>query len=241
LWPEADATVALVALAVLAGAVIQGVGGIGFSMFVAPLVAVARPELVPGPMLVLGGSVSLLALLRERRRIDYRAAGIALAGRLPGTVAAGLVVGLLPPRHFSVVFAVLVLAAVALSLVARRAYGETPPRLAAAGFVSGLMGTITSVGAPPMALVMQRSEPARLRATMGLFLFVGAVASIAALAWAGRFGWGDLQLSLVLLPPLAAGFWFSSAFSGRVPPRAVRLLVLGISALSALILLAQSR
>jgi uncharacterized protein len=241
LWPEADAAVALSALAVLGGACIQGTGGIGFALFAAPIVALVRPELVPGPMLVLGGAVSLLAALRERRHIDYRAAGAAFAGRLPGSLCAGLAIGLVPQRGFSVLFALMILAAVALSLTARRAARETPLLLGVAGFASGFMGTITSVGTPPMGLVMQRSEPARLRATIGLFLLAGAVVSIAVLAWAGRFGWRDLQLSVVFLPPLVLGFWLSTALAGRIEPRTVRALVLGISALSALILLVQSR
>jgi uncharacterized protein len=240
LWLEPDAAVALTALAVMAGAVIQGTGGIGFALFAAPLVALVRPELVPGPMIVLGGAVSLLAALREFRRIDYRAAAIAFAGRVPGSIAAGLVIGLFSPRTFALVFALMILLAVALSVTARRVPEAGPGMLGAAGFASGFMGTITSVGTPPMGLVMQRADPARLRATIGLFLVAGSIFSLAVLAWAGRFHWQDLKLSVVLLPPLALGFWLSSVLAGRIEPRTVRAIVLGISALSALILLAQA-
>jgi type III secretory pathway component EscU len=47
--------------------------------------------------------------------------------------------------------------------------------LMAAGFASGFMGTITSVGTPPMGLVMQNVEPGRLRATVGMFLVFGSI------------------------------------------------------------------
>ena len=80
-------------LAVMLGACLQGAVGIGFALFAAPIVVLVQPDLVPGPMLVVGGAVSLLAALREWRRIDVRFAMIAFAGRVPGSILAGHPVG----------------------------------------------------------------------------------------------------------------------------------------------------
>jgi len=222
------------ALAVLAGACVQGASGIGFALFAAPIVALRLPELVPGPMIVLGGTVSLLAALREYRQIDLRTTGLALAGRVPGSIAAGLAVGLLPRTAFAVVYAAMILAAVALSLVGWRVRANAPALLTA-GFASGFMGTMTSVGTPPMAIVLQHAEPARLRATVGGF--VGALVSLAVLAVAGRFGAHDLELSVGLLAPLALGFALSSLLIRRLDPRRVRQIALAICAASATALL----
>lgn len=227
------------AAAILAGAFIQGTSGIGFAMFAAPIVALVRPELVPAPMIVIGGSVSLLAAVREARDIDWRGAAIAVAGRVPGAIVAGLIIGLAPRSTFAIVFALLILAAVGLSLTGWRVRA-TPVFLAVAGFGSGLMGTITSVGAPPMGIVFQNAAPARLRATVGAFLGVGAVVSLAVLAWVGRFGWHEFELGLVLLAPMALGFWISTRLMRRVEASAVRRIVLVVSAVSALILLVQN-
>lgn len=224
------------ALAVLVGACIQGTGGIGFAMFAAPIVALIQPELVPGPMLVLGGAVSALAAAREYRQIDYRAAAIALAGRVPGSVLAGLVIGVMSRAAFSFMFALMILTAVVLSSLAPRVEAR-PAMLGVAGFASGFMGTITSVGTPPMGLVLQSAEPARLRATIGLFLAVGCVISLVVLAVAGRFHWHEFSLSLFLLPAMALGFAISTPLKGWIKPRAMRHAVLGISALSAMLLL----
>jgi uncharacterized membrane protein YfcA len=234
----ADPAFLVCALAVLAGALIQGTGGIGFAMFAAPIVVLVRPELVPGPMIVAGGAASLLIALREFRNIDYKGAAIAIGGRIPGSIVAGLVIGLLPRATFSIFFALLILAAVALSLGGWRVRA-TPTSLAVAGFGSGVMGTITSVGAPPMGIVMQNMDAPVLRATIGAFLVVGAVVSLAVLALAGRFGLHELQLGLALLVPMGIGFALSTALVRHVNARAMRLLVLGISALSAIILLGQ--
>jgi hypothetical protein len=102
------------------------------------------------------------------------------------------------------------------------------------------MGTITSVGAPPMGIVMQNMEPAVLRATLGAFLVAGSIVSLTVLWWAGRFGWTELQHGMALLVPMAAGFALSTPLVRRVNAHAMRKLVLGISGLSAAILLAQN-
>jgi uncharacterized membrane protein YfcA len=235
----ADPAFLVCAGAILAGAFIQGTGGLGFAMFAAPVAVLLKPELVPGPMLLLGGAVSLLAATREPSAIDYRGAAFALAGRVPGSIVAGLIIGLAPRKAFAVAFALLILLAVALSIAVPR-LRATPVTLCIAGFGSGLMGTITSVGAPPMGLVMQNELPARVRATIGAFLTVGAVVSIAVLAWAGRFGMREAALGALLLLPMALGFRLSTSMVKHVNVRAVRQIVLAVSAVSALILLAQN-
>lgn len=228
----------LVAFVVLLGACIQGAGGIGFALFAAPITAIFHPELVPGPMIVLGGSLSLMSAVREFRHIDFPAVGYAVAGRLPASIAAGLVIGLLPMAWFSVVFGVLILAAIVVSLSGWRVQ-PTPRALFIGGLASGFMGTITSVGTPPMGIVMQNMEPARLRATVGTFIVIGTFISLAVLYGAGRFGMREIELSLLLFVPLTIGFWISSWLVKLINQRLMRKLVLGLSALSALTLLVQ--
>ncbi|HET9653357.1 MAG TPA: sulfite exporter TauE/SafE family protein [Usitatibacter sp.] len=235
----ADTSFLVCALAVMAGALIQSTGGIGFAMFAAPIVAIVRPDMVPGPMILVGGMVSLLIAIREFRNIDVRGAAIAVGGRIPGSLVAGLVIGLLPRTAFGIFFAVLILAAVALSVSGWRVRA-TPASLAVAGFSSGVMGTITSVGAPPMGIVMQNMHPATLRATLGAFIFLGGGVSLAVLAHAGRFGAHEIRLGLLLIVPMALGFWISTPLVRHVNAGRMRGLVLGLTALSAAILLVQS-
>ena len=226
-------------LAVMLGACLQGAVGIGFALFAAPIVVLVQPDLVPGPMLVVGGAVSLLAALREWRRIDVRFAMIAFAGRVPGSILAGLVIGFLPRTAFALLFAVLILFAVALS-TGRQQVAPRPRMLGIAGFASGFMGTITSVGTPPMGLALQSLDPARMRATIGAFLVAGSIVSLAVLGFAGRFHWREFTLSFLLLPPMALGFCVSSLLVGKIKPAAVRRAVLVISALAALLLIAKA-
>ncbi|MDC7786030.1 sulfite exporter TauE/SafE family protein [Rhodoplanes sp. TEM] len=223
-------------LLVLAGACMQGVSGVGFGVFAAPILAIIDPELVPGPMLFLGLVIAVLAVRRERSGLDTRGVGFAMLGRVPASVAAAAMMTALPVREVSIVFALLILAGVAMSL-ARFAPRVSPATMFGAGCISGFMGTITSVGTPPIALMYQNAPKATLRASLGGFLFLGSLVSIAALSVTGRFGVHDVVLGTWLIAPLWLGFWLSTPLARRLPAKAVRLTVLGLSALAALLLL----
>ena len=106
-------------------------------------------------MLVLGLLVALFAAVRERSAIDRRGLFFALAGRLPTSAAAALLIGLLPIKVLCIVFAVIILAGVAVSLSGLH-IPASPTNLFLAGLLSGLMGTLTSVGVPPIALISLR-------------------------------------------------------------------------------------
>ena len=225
-----------IALVVLIGACLQGAGGIGFGMFVGPVLAIGRPDLVPGPVLVLAGLLSMMSAVREFRAIDFPVLGYSLAGRIPASIAGGMLFALLPVRVMSIVFALLILTAVGLSLRGWRVQGRAQNYILA-GAVSGFMGTITSVGAPPMAIVYQQFSPPRLRATIGAFFVAGAVGSLAVLASVGRFGFTELRLGLSLVVPMVIGFALSNIVVSRLDRATTRMALLGLSGASALALL----
>lgn len=230
---------AAMALVVFGAAVAQGVGGIGFAMFAAPVAAMFFPQLAPGPLLTLGGLISLLTALRERAFIDWSAVSYALAGRVVGTLIAIYAMASFAPQALGVLFACLILAAVALSVAGLR-FTATPGRVSGAGVASGLMGTMTSVGAPPIAIVLQHAAPPRLRATLGVVLFLGSIFSLAMLALAKRYTGYHAGLALSLAPFLLAGFAVSNRLRALLPPQAVRGVLLAVCALGAAGVLAKA-
>ena len=232
-------TYAFAFAAVLAAAMVQGSTGLGFGMVAAPILAIVDPVFVPGPLLVLALLVSMMVAVREWQSVDRAGVGFALAGRIPASFAAGFTVALIPASAFGVLFGVLVLLAVLLSVAGWRLL-PTRPNLVMAGLVSGYMGTITSIGAPPMALVYQNRSGPEVRATLGAFFVFGALWSLIALGAFGALGQRDLQLSANLLPAMILGFFASNWVVAHIDKNRVRQLVLTICALSAIALLAKS-
>lgn len=233
------ATFAMAFAVVVLAAVVQASAGLGFGVVAAPILAIIDPVMVPGPLLVLALGLSVLVAWRERAAIRYDELTAALAGRIPASFLAGLTVGLLPPQHFLLVFALMILVAVGLSLSGWK-LATTRRNLFAAGAVSGYMGTITSVGAPPMGIVYQNTPGPHLRATMAAFFVVGAGISIVALAVFGAFGWSDLILSVKLIPAMVLGFAVSGFLVRIVDKGYARTAVLAVCTASAGILLVKA-
>ena len=235
-----DPVVLLVAgVAVVLGAAVQGSVGIGLGLLAAPVFALADPTLVPGTILIMTSVMPMLTAWRERRDVDWRGLGYALLGRVPGTAVGVYIVATQPPSTTAIVVAVVVLGAVALSVTAWEAR-PTPRALVAAGLVSGVGGTATSVGGPPVALLYQRSGGPTLRATMGMYFLIGNVASVLALAAAGQVAGGDVTRAAFLLPFLLAGFLLSGPLRRHVDGSRLRVAVLVVSAASAVLLLVRT-
>lgn len=218
---------------VFAAAFLQGIGGVGFAMVSAPLSVLFFPELVPGPLLVLGAALAALGVLRDFPSIDWRSVAALMGGRAIGTFAAGALLLVLVGDAIAIVFALLILLGVALSLIGWKVRASVP-NMIVAGLASGLMGTITSSGAPPFAIVMQHVPAARMRATISSVFVAGAILSLVTLTAVGRFNLAQLLLGLILAPAIILGFAASTPFNRLLSREAVRMILLGLSGLGAL-------
>ncbi|MFD3735880.1 sulfite exporter TauE/SafE family protein [Streptomyces sp. NPDC058632] len=228
---------ALLSTTVVVGALLQVSVGFGLGMIAAPVFSLVDPSLTPSVVLVLAAGVTAAVLVRERGRADLRGCGWALVGRMPGVLAGALLVAVLSARHLALLVAGMVLAGVVVSLagfVPRQRRGS----VLVAGMASGLMGTATSIGGPPMAMVWQRLTGPELRATMSAFFLVGSLMSLAALGAAGAVGAGTLRSTVLLAPAAAAGVLLARPLSRRLDVRRTRAvaMVLAVAGASVLVL-----
>ncbi len=226
---DALAVFALVALA----ASVQASVGFGLGLISAPLLFLIYPPLVPGPLMAATILLALLIAFRERGAIDVSGLGFALAGRVVGTLVAAFVLSTLSAKAFDVLFAGLVLLGVALSTSSLHVT-PGPVSATAAGALSGFMGTLSSIGGPPMALLYQWESAARLRGTLSGFFVIGSSLSIAALAIVGRYGSEEVVLSIYLLPAICAGFLASKWIQKAMERFGARPLILWLSFLAAI-------
>ncbi len=223
------AVFALVAI----GSCVQASVGFGLGLIAAPFLFLIYPPLVPGPLMASSVALTLLIAFREREAIDFVGLGFAFAGRLVGTLAAALVWITLPSENFDFVFAGLVLLGVALSLSSLR-IDPNPATASVAGALSGFMGTLASIGGPPMALLYQRASGPRIRGTLSGHFVIGALVSLTTLAAVGRYGRAEIILSIWLVPAILAGFAASPWVRESVDRAGARPFVLGLSVLAAL-------
>jgi uncharacterized membrane protein YfcA len=225
-------------LAVLAGALVQSAVGLGLALLAAPVVTLLDPSVMPGAMQVLAFVLPLFTLAAEWRHVDWRGVGWALLGRLPGVLLGVWVVKAASPGTLAVIIGAMVLAAVALT-----AWTVTVPRtprtLAVAGVVSGVTGTATSIGGPPIALVYQHAKGPRIRATLAMYFAAGSLLSMTALAAGGELPPRALLAGVLLVPFVAAGFAAAAPLRRRLDAGRTRAAVLLVAAVSAVVLIAR--
>ena len=230
---------AVIAAAVLLGSVVQSAVGLGVGLVAAPVTALLEPSLMPGALLMVAALMPCLTLIRDHDDIDWRGLLWSLPARVPGTLVGVWVVTVLTARELGVAIGVVVLLAAAVTW---RAVTVPVNRatLSAAGFASGITGTATSIGGPPIAIVYQHRPAREIRTTMAVYFLVGACLSLVALAISGDLTRDQVLAAAELLPFLALGAVLGALARRTFPPHVVRPAVLLVSSASALVLLAKS-
>ena len=191
---------AVVVIVVFAGAVVQAGLGMGFGLSVAPLLALIDPIMVPTAALFLGAATSIAGAWAEREHIVWREVGIGFSGRFIGILVGGWVLlSLTDVKLFSLVFGCTILCAVLLTKIGWQ-LALSSFSLVTMGLVSGFMGIITSVGAPPLALIYQNRPAIPSRPTLATFFALGGAFSLIFIFASGRGGWVDVQMALFMAP-----------------------------------------
>ncbi|MGZ3527304.1 MAG: TSUP family transporter [Nocardioides sp.] len=229
----------MVALAVLLGAWIQSVAGLGMGLVAAPVVAVVAPDLMPELPLWFGLMVSASVLVLDHRHVDWRAVGWTLPARAVGTVPGVWLVVVFTDTQIGVAVGVMVLVAVLVSW-RTLTIPVTPATMVAAGFVGGVGGTATSIAGPAVALLFQHGRPSEVRATLAVFFAGGVLMSLTGLAVAGRFTTASMGLAALCAPLVALGLWVGTRTRDRLPRERFRRVVLLVCAASAIALLVRA-
>ena len=226
----------IAAAVVFIGATVQATVGFGMALVAAPVLALIDPTLVPVPLLLLGVALTAAMTVRERTELDVRPIGWAVVGRIPGVVVGTALVATVATDTLVVAIAVVVLAAVLIS-AAGWCPAVTHPAMMVAGATSGVMGTVASIGGPPIALMFQRAPGPVRRSALAAFTLVGSTLSLIGLTIAGEVDARHLRSALVLLPAVLLGAGAAVVAAPILDRRHARPAVLAVAGLSAVALL----
>lgn len=226
----------LALLIVTTGIALQAIIGIGFGLVAAPLLYLLDPAYVPAPVLITGFMLSVIIVLQQRQSLQWRRVMPAILARLPGAWLGAWLLLMIPPATLSLLFGSAILLAVAISLRSFH-FRVTPLSLTIGGFISGAIGTATSVGGPPMALVYQHEPRHTARNEIAAFFLIGTPGSIVMLAMQGGIDQHSLLLSLKMLPGVGLGWALSRLLERRLNMHSARTALLLVSSLSALLVI----
>lgn len=224
--------------AIFVGSALQGAVGFGLALVSAPILYLVDERLVPGPILIASLLLTLLSARRDWHAIDFPGLKWGLWGRVPGTVVGAAVLYVLPAEDLAAPLGLLVMLGVAMSASGIR-IDPSPRVLVGAGLLSGIMGTTSSIGGPPLAMIYQHAPGDRIRGTLGVYFVIGCVMSLVAVAAVGRLGWFELICGASLVPAVLLGFALSTRFTSWIDRGYTRLAILAVSAVGAVAVIAR--
>jgi len=223
----------IVITVIFAGAYVQSSIGFGLAIIAAPVLFLVNPAFVPAPIILCAFILSLLNAYGHRKFISFRGLRYAIYGRIPGTIAGGLLVAWIDQRLLALWLGLSVIFAVLLSIKSL-SLKPSSKSMFVAGFLSGFMGTSSSIGGPPMALALQHQEVGFIRANLSAFFVVSCLLSLMMLAAVGHFSVDQFLLALPLLPATLAGYWLATRTFHLVSKQNLRALSLGLCSLAGL-------
>lgn len=223
--------------AILISSATHRVTGQAFGLICAPLIALAAPSHIPALILLCGLPVMIYSFKGDWSDIRWGEISYAFVGRVIGALLAATLIAAIADKKFvSICVGIAVLLGVAISLT-RFTVAINKASLLTAGFLSGAMATLTSVGAPPMGLLYQRQSFGHVRATLNAFFLFGALASVGALLLYGLIKASDVGLSFALLPAIWLGTQVGDGALKRMTIQSLRPFTLSISTFAAVVLL----
>lgn len=228
------------AITVFVGTLVQRLSGAGYGMFAAPVMAMVAPEWLPGTVVLVGFLIGSGSLLSSRDAVQWRDLPAGFTGRILGAgIAAYIATAVVGTDALAIIVGLVVLFAVGLTVLGL-SFPISNKSLFAAGGVSGVMGTLTGIGAPPMAILYANVETRRAAATQNAFYGFGTLVAIIALSVAGVLTLPQLAFAASLAPLVPAALWVSRPLATRFERGAIRPWALGLATLSALALLGRS-
>jgi len=225
--PEALTAAFLISL----GSFVQTAIGFGLAIVAAPLLFLVSPDYVPAPICLVALFISLLNAFKHRTSVEIGGLKMALIGRVPGSIAGGVLLVMVSTDLLALWLGFLVLFAVAVSLLPFRVE-PTPMRMGIAGFFSGFFGTSSAIGGPPMALLLQHQEANQLRGNLSAFFVFSSIISLIIQMPAGFLTLHHLWITVPLIPAAWVGYKLAMMTTQSLPKEKIRIGALLLCSIS---------
>ena len=167
-------------LIIIMGAILQGSIGFGLGPFAVPLLLLINPLFVPGPVLLIALSLTILMYKRDKFAVNKNEIKWAVIGRLLGTIIGAFVLLIISKDHLSLLFAIVILLSLVIFISGIK-LRLTDFNLIVVGIMSGFMGTTASIGGPPMGMLYQNEKGPRIRGTLSGIFMIGTILAIVSL------------------------------------------------------------
>lgn len=230
---------ALACLIIVVASTIQTAVGFGLGLVAVPFLVLIDPQMIPAPIIMIAFVQLTISAWIHRADIRWSVLWLAVIGRLPGTALAVWLMSFTGMEGIKIFIGCAILVSVALSLFNISAAPNGRNHLIA-GFFSGLSGTATSIGGPPIAMLYQQQQGDFVRANLSAYFAIGSLISLAGMGIGGFVTEQSWVYFGYFLPATLVGTWLGMKLSHALKPTFMRPAILILCSSSALVLLVQA-
>ena len=228
--------VALAFVVVMMALTVQTIIGFGAALVAAPFLLMIDYRMVPAPLMMAALVQLVVSAKAHREDIQWSTIKMAVVGGIPGSFAGYLLVVNFGVDKLNLFIGISVLIAVLISLLKVR-LALTPKNHFIAGCLSGLGGTISGIGGPPMALLYQHQTGNVVRANLSIFFLSGGIISLTAMGFAGYIHVSSLSYVVLFIPACYLGAKLGLVLKGYLKPGQLRPIILVLCSVSAIVVL----
>ena len=229
---------------VMLGAMVQGLTGLGFALVSVPILVMFQDaKLVVITTLILSSVLNALILYQARRHITLGDAGPITLGAVIGVPFGSYLLTVLSPDSLKLIVAALVLLfSIPLLLGYSRAFRHPQAASLVTGAVSGALQSSTSMGSPPVVLLManQGIPKESFRGMLVLRSTAASSLSVMALVPSGLINPNVATHALLMAPAVLIGFVAGSQLLKLVPQQLFKKITILLVAGTALVSLASN-
>jgi len=222
---------------IILGAITQSAIGIGFGI-PAGILVLLEPSMVPSCIILMGSFLALSNAMLSYKDIIKVDLIYSFTGRVIGSILAMPLIFLtLGTDYYLIIFGVLLLIATYLS-AKKWNIVATKKNITIAGTASGIMGTLTGIGGPPMAIVYQNSSAPKVVATLNMFFGIGALFSVLLFVYFDLINLPEVMKSIYLSPGLVIGTYIGRrGIVRKFVNRNLKNLIIAVCFISALVII----
>ena len=194
--------------------------------------------MVPSCIILMGSFLALSNAMLSYKDIIKVDLIYSFTGRVIGSILAMPLIFLtLGTDYYLIIFGVLLLIATYLS-AKKWNIVATKKNITIAGTASGIMGTLTGIGGPPMAIVYQNSSAPKVVATLNMFFGIGALFSVLLFVYFDLINLPEVMKSIYLSPGLVIGTYIGRrGIVRKFVNRNLKNLIIAVCFISALVII----
>jgi len=221
---------------IIIGTIFQMVSGVSVGIIISPFLAIISYTLVPTSVIMASLSLTILMAIKYRKFVDTKSIYLIALASILGVVATIFIMKFINTSNLDLLFGSLTLLAVAFSLKIKSI--KLRGKFAFfTGFISGLMGSLASVGGHLLAILYQNHKIETIKGSLAFIYTIFSSFMLISFYYSDTLHLEHVISSAYMMPGFIIGFLISPFFISRFNSKYAKPVILILASIGGSILI----